>query len=334
MNTFPKRFATGLVIVLSLILVLEGCSSKSLTRAQGEKALKVLDSDLNRLLTAAGESDWKKAISSLAALPEAPFPKMRRLPSDTARPRWAGQGSWAFRRGCYRWNFERKAFDFEPHSKANITIDYPLVGSATRNARCVITAFSAGQMGNYSNIPAAFEAAFWVEGTWVAAISHQLLTEQRIPIRWRASLKGVGFEGRLSFDNQITGRFGALRLSAHVEALQQILLELNLKGRIKLNGAGTYSVQTASVLAQLFDLGIVAEVDYAAINPSAKQYDQEFNRHSKIILQDRLQGPSIAHVELGQKPAEDRFDFFLQFSEGSPQPLSNYLLSVQQLMKY
>jgi hypothetical protein len=335
MTIFLKQFMRwGLPLWTIVILAQSGCKPKVLTRAEGEKALKILDSDVNRLLSAAAEADWKVAISSLAQLKGAPFPRIKHSSVDTSNLVLNNQTKWAFPTGHYTWNPRLGVFDYEPNSKAYITIDYPLIGQNTNNAQCVIRAFSNGPAGSYANIPSVFEATFSIAGKQIVTVSHQMRLEGQVPVQIHCTLKGAHFQGYFRLDNRILGRFGQVKLSAELQVRGQAVLELALNGRIKLNGGGTYSVEAAQWQARVFEMNMIGNVQYAAINPSSKNYDTDFNQHSNIILQENPSGLCVAELELGRLPNEDRFDFFLKFSDDSLQPLSNYLLSVQKFMKY
>lgn len=305
-----------------------------MTRTESEKVLKILDSDVNRLLSAAAEADWRVAINSLMQLKGAPFPRIKHSSVDTSDLVLNNQTKWVFPTGHYTWNPRLGVFDYVSSSKAYITVDYPLIGAKTNNAQCVITAFSKGPVGSYANIPSVFEATFSISGKQIVTVSHQMRLEGQVPVQIYAELRGKDFKSYLRLDNHILGRFGQVKLSAELQVRGQAVIELALNGRIKLNGGATYSVEAAQWQARVFETTMIGNVQYAAINPSSKNYDQEFNRHSHIILQESKEGPFVAQIELGQLPNEDRFDFFLRFSDDSLQPLSNYLLSVQKLMKY
>lgn len=319
----------------AMVFCMSCSQQKALTKAEAEKALKVLDSDINRLLSAAAESKWQAAISSLANLKGAPIPHIRHSPADSAQHKLISANvndKWAWPTGHYTWSHKRGAFDFVSNSNNQIIIDYPLKGSLINNARCKIDAFENGQPESYINIPSVFKATFWVDNHQVASLLHEMKVEQQVPVYIRLSLKGDEFESKVSLDNQLSGQYGQVKLNAKTEVLGQEVMDGTVNFKIKLNGGGSYSIEDAHFVNRLFDVETTGHINYAQINPTSQAYDQEFNRYSKIQFQEK--GSIIGDVLLSPLPNEDRFDFFLKFSEGSPQPLSNYLLSFQKLMKY
>ncbi|MFN8354571.1 MAG: hypothetical protein U0Y10_09000 [Spirosomataceae bacterium] len=323
-------FLFGEVIFL---LVLVGCSHPTrLPRQEAEQVLKTTDSDLNRLLSAAAESSWKVAVQSLYRLKGNPFSALTTMSKGEAGLRQVSYSRWAFPTGHYVWNAQRSTFDYYQSAAASIEVDYPLQESKTNNARCVITAFAPPPVGSNLKVPAALEAAFWVDEKKVLSVSQRMSVQEQLPVLLRCTIKGNDFESQLSLDNHLNGKFGKVQIHNALQVLGQDVFTASVVAGIKLNGGGTYSIQEAQWEAQLFEMSMKGDVQYARINPSSKHYDQDVNRYSSILLKESTSGATIATVLLGRMPNEDRFDFFLQFSDGSLRPLSDYFLAVQQLM--
>ncbi len=332
MNQLKK---VGFCWIVVIVFFMSCSQQKALTKAEAEKALKVLDSDINRLLLAAAESKWQAAISSLVDLKGAPIPHIRYSSADSVKHKLISfnvTDKWAWPTGHYTWSRKRATFDFVSNSSNQIVVDYPLKGSLINNARCKIDAFENGQSGSYINIPSVFKATFWVDNRQVASFLHEMKVEQQVPVYIRLSLKGDEFESKVSLDNQLSGQYGQVKLNAIIEVLGQEVMDATVNCKIKLNGGGSYSIEDAHFVSRLFEIETTGHINYAQISPTSPAYDQEFNRYSKIQFEEN--GSIIGDVVLSRLPNEDRFDFFLKFTEGSPQPLSNYLLSFQKLMKY
>lgn len=329
-----SKFITFFLGMIFLVMAVSSCRhDKTLNRAEADRSLKALDSDLTRIADAVSQSPGSLAINSLGSFENAP------VPIKTKRTKlFETHGMFMFDRmkGEYTWNAATTTFDFHPGGNT-IVIWYPLKNSTGNRACCIIYDYSEVQTTSFARFPLILKADISVDNQKVFSIDHHASLSCGFPVMMTSDLWMGNSSIRLSMTNRLDTlhKRGAVTLKLFAGNPAHWVIQSVSSAEIELFRGGTYGLLTLESKTRLFDFLLDMRMNYLKISPSSRQYAEDFNSNSSITLYDESLHARVGTLMLQKsKEEENRLDFMIRFSDGTDGFLSDWLLIYKKFLHF
>jgi len=325
-----KALAFSSLLLLILFFHSSCHHTAVLDKAEAEKTLKALDSDVIRWIDGINESEAGRALHALLSNDSAPFPI--RFPRKFLS-RSGGIYDFQQHTGTWEWDRATGKFIHVPGGD-RIIIRYPLPDQAENNATCIIYQYEEVSTTSAHAFPVLFVADLFIKEKKVFSIEHHGEMDHHLPVFMQTNISmGEGFF-RMTMENRLDTAHhrGDVHTTITAGTPGKRVLDGTMQAKIKTFSGGSYAVKIFKSEIQLFDCLLIIDIDYDKVSPTSRQYVKDFNRHSRIQLFTLAHREKIADIILKKKNNDKILDFALRFSDLSEDFLSNYILAFKKIL--
>jgi hypothetical protein len=313
-----------------LSLLVYTCSDSPVHERQGaERALKVLDSDINAFVDQVGQDESFRCLSFLLDQPSAPIPFKRsenkRIPEDTLF-------SLATHSGNYSWERDSSGF-IKTAESDSVIIRFPVPEYESKQAVLVISTYEVGPGTSRPPFPEQLAASLMIDDEEKVKIYHQAETAGRLISQCNTIIEAGRLRAEMTFDRTRNGDRGDFSMSCRMEAAGKTLLEGSINGELGYSHDSYYFITIHPDL-RVFDVLFIGTLYYGNIDPTAPNYADSFNSICGIEIIDLTENKLIGHFGMAAVEEGDLYDYTVIFADRSSGFLKDYLLFARKLTEY
>ncbi len=326
-----SRFFFSLTLLLPFLFL--SCSpGHPLDKKEALNSLKILNGDMIVFIKSLSERRGSKALVFLMKQASAPLPF---IIDTTGRPGFVSDFSFSSRKGIYRWDTVSMTFVKEKDT-ALILIRFPMPGQSGTKCLFFLYDFEFGKTRTKKAFPVKILAKLFAGDKEVLSISHKAGISEEMISKISSeiiidSLRGL-FE--LKREGSFTVKSGLLSSSISIYDGFNVVLRSNMDIDIDYHPPFTYSFQHIRIQQKLFTTELSGRIDYGSINPTSNEYDQEFNKNTRLELLNQEDHGLIGNIVLSPAGVEGRFDYFIRFSDKSESRLTDQVPVLRKLFNY
>ncbi len=308
-----------------VLLFMGGCSS--LNEEEARRSLKVLDSNVNRLVYEMSELPEFRALWKMNEETALPFDFfMGRLidplnKKDFNLQHFAGTYTWEATSGTYRHSME---------PRDQIHIAFPLDTSGIE-IRLVILEYEDRKVDALKAFPVRFEERIFVDDVPRMHLSFSSRLVDKMPEHIDYQLRTDDIDFALEMNRTREGDSGSARWNSRVKYGTTTLFRLEALADLGYGRSGYY-LKKVELNGKLMDHSVQGIIDYTRIDPNSKAYCASFNSNSDIRLYEGTTW--VCNIILGEEKNQEEIELQVAFDGGQTASLDDYLLVVEDLYHY
>ena len=320
-----------LLYIFVLIGALNACVNRTLDRAEADRSMKVLNSDIINLLSNGSEKPEIKALQFLINQVSAPLPYIKKgklSDMDTIPYRFDNHC------GIYQWNDSLSVFE-KNSDTTNIVLFFPFDEESGTNGKLIISAFESEQYSSRPEFPTLIRATMFKDDQPVLTVNHSGKLSDEIPETIQSRIEGEDYLAVLSFDRSKNEQKGDLNLDLSLNVKNYPVVAMKGYATIEY-GRKSYFFKFINFELNIFNHRIEGIIDYASIDPTSHDYTNSFNKHSKLEIFEMPLKKKVGDIVLGKTDHGELLDYFVRFSNGDQILLSEYIPLIKKIlnMKY
>jgi len=323
-----SKQSLNLILVLPFLLL--SCkTSHPVDKTEALNSIKILNADIISFINRSSELPGFKAIGFLLKQPSAPLP----FQSDTS-------GSHGFRhdfsftaeKGIYKWDTAKRVF-VKAKDTSLILIRFPMPGRPGSECSFILYEYETGKTRSKPVFPINIRAKLFTGNKEELNISHRACISEGMisSISSKLNSDSLGFSFEMKRDGSFSVKNGKLNSSLLILEKGKEIMRATLNVLIDYHPPLSYSVQKISIEQKLFNTELSGTIDYGSINPSSDNYDQEFNKNTRLELSNSDDKGTIGNIVLSPDGNSGRFDYFIRLSDGSEYRLTDQIMVLKKL---
>ncbi len=318
------------LIIILLVLLFQSCKQgHPVDKKEAVNSIKILNSDIISFIYRTSGRPEMKALGFLLKQPSAPIPFHYDSSGGLANIKTF---SFEANRGVYRWDTLAKSF-IKTKDTSLILIFFPIPGDPASECRFILYNYVIGKTRTKPVFPVKLNASLFIGDKEEITIRHEAVINESMIASMETELKNdsAGLSFYMSRTGSFAAKTGEIKASLRLHEGKSDIMNSTLKCEIEYHAPISYSFSHMSIEQTLFSTELSGTIDYASINPSSDQYNQEFNKYTHLELLNSEDHGIIGKIVLSPVGEDGRYDYFIRFSDGSESRLTEQFIVLNKL---
>lgn len=187
----------------------------------------------------------------------------------------------------------------------------------------LISDFKSKNLSVKSCFPMQCKMELLKDDTTNATLNYRAKANKHYPSSINVNFQTALFDGLVDVKYKQWFRTGIIDIKSALNNHSEHIEQGEFKIKIKHYRSG-YSIKKLYFKIRLYDVILQGNIHHGKIDPGSENYEQEFNKNSKIFLETATQNRLIGKVILMPVDKTRKLDYYIQFADKTYEPVRTY----------